>query len=162
MHSSSFSDSPELSQWYAQTFTDELDLLVSNSNTPRTQNATAALLQRMAAVDAVTELLDGLSTFGKSVWQSDKDVDECPLCHQSFSLFNRRHHCRVCFQIRCDACAPNAPPRICKVCKKRLHFVDLIKKVRVMERLAVISPTRHNIFAGTLQTLFSRLVTFFF
>ena len=46
-------------------------------------------------------------------WQADKDVKACSLCAQSFTLFNRKHHCRSCGRVVCNACsrARKVPPR---------------------------------------------------
>lgn len=38
------------------------------------------------------------------MWQPDADVHQCS-CGSMFSLFNRRHHCRLCGQIFCHSCA---------------------------------------------------------
>ena len=37
-------------------------------------------------------------------WIDDMDVSFCRSCKHSFSLFFRRHHCRVCGDIFCDNC----------------------------------------------------------
>ena len=29
-------------------------------------------------------------------WQADKTVTDCTACHAEFSMFVRRHHCRLC------------------------------------------------------------------
>lgn len=29
-------------------------------------------------------------------WVKDDEVTECQRCHDSFSIINRKHHCRVC------------------------------------------------------------------
>ena len=38
-------------------------------------------------------------------WMADSSSDFCPRCAQSFWLLRRRHHCRGCGEIFCDACA---------------------------------------------------------
>ena len=38
------------------------------------------------------------------MWQPDSEVNECS-CGSVFSLFNRKHHCRLCGQIFCSTCA---------------------------------------------------------
>ena len=45
-------------------------------------------------------------------WGKDKDIVRCLLCNSSFSLLNRRHHCRRCGKCVCNTCAPkkNARP----------------------------------------------------
>ena len=37
-------------------------------------------------------------------WQADEEIDDCPCCESSFGLLTRRHHCRVCGEIRCGDC----------------------------------------------------------
>ncbi|WFD26894.1 hypothetical protein MNAN1_001883 [Malassezia nana] len=39
------------------------------------------------------------------VWEVDSDVDACRRCGRRFTLFVRKHHCRRCGQIVCDACS---------------------------------------------------------
>ncbi|OAD76485.1 C2H2-type zinc finger transcription factor [Phycomyces blakesleeanus NRRL 1555(-)] len=42
---------------------------------------------------------DGEQTVAK--WQDDRTVTKCPLCLQSFTLTNRKHHCRLCGDVVC-------------------------------------------------------------
>src|SRR6185295_3156946 len=37
-------------------------------------------------------------------WISDKTINNCNLCQTVFSMFNRRHHCRICGRIYCYFC----------------------------------------------------------
>ena len=37
------------------------------------------------------------------MWQSDSDVDKCS-CGTYFTMFVRKHHCRLCGQVFCHAC----------------------------------------------------------
>ncbi|KAJ1299968.1 hypothetical protein OPQ81_003817 [Rhizoctonia solani] len=43
----------------------------------------------------------------KSLWKPDNMTDECdtPYCKTKFSLFERRHHCRKCGDVFCQACS---------------------------------------------------------
>lgn len=41
------------------------------------------------------------------VWQPDHEVRACPTCSRAFKLWFRKHHCRLCGQIRCDDCSSN-------------------------------------------------------
>jgi hypothetical protein len=40
-----------------------------------------------------------------TVWIPDKSVKNCYHCHQSFSMFIRKHHCRLCSRIHCHNCS---------------------------------------------------------
>ncbi|KYQ92713.1 FYVE-type zinc finger-containing protein [Tieghemostelium lacteum] len=59
-------------------------------------------------------------------WQSDDSAKNCTKCNASFSLFNRKHHCRHCMRIFCGKCTENKTPilklnypkpvRVCEEC----------------------------------------------
>lgn len=57
-------------------------------------------------------------------WQSDESVQKCYLCEKPFSVFTRKHHCRNCGKIICDACSSkkikfdndNDTERVCDLC----------------------------------------------
>lgn len=38
-------------------------------------------------------------------WQPDDEVESCPICGRSFSMFYRRHHCRMCGRVVCSKCS---------------------------------------------------------
>lgn len=40
-------------------------------------------------------------------WQPNEEAVECPICHRPFSFLFRRHHCRKCGRVVCDACSPH-------------------------------------------------------
>ena len=46
-------------------------------------------------------------------WMADEDAPSCCICHKRFSLFVRRHHCRVCLRVICSSCCKKAvlPPQ---------------------------------------------------
>eukprot|EP01051_Picozoa_sp_SAG22_P011071 SAG22_NODE_1039_length_5888_cov_4.141302_6_plen_397_part_00 len=57
-------------------------------------------------------------------WQLDEAAVFCPLCVNGFGMTRRRHHCRKCGGVFCDACTvvPNGPgSRMCNGCKATLH-----------------------------------------
>lgn len=37
-------------------------------------------------------------------WKKDKDEKQCGGCGAGFGLMRRRHHCRLCGNIRCKEC----------------------------------------------------------
>eukprot|EP01121_Diplochlamys_sp_Union-15-3_P022406 TRINITY_DN9527_c0_g1_i1.p1 TRINITY_DN9527_c0_g1~~TRINITY_DN9527_c0_g1_i1.p1 ORF type:complete len:330 (-),score=63.79 TRINITY_DN9527_c0_g1_i1:28-1017(-) len=43
-------------------------------------------------------------------WVADASVSACELCKSSFTLFNRRHHCRACGHIFCGTCTDKNTP----------------------------------------------------
>lgn len=59
-------------------------------------------------------------------WRPDSASKSCLCCHQQFSLWIRRHHCRACGELVCAACSPftellpefgyDSPVRVCKDC----------------------------------------------
>lgn len=64
-------------------------------------------------------------------WQPDEQAAACGLCYVKFSLFKRRHHCRHCAKVYCDACVSHKivipklkykdPVRVCNNCKTEAH-----------------------------------------
>ena len=60
----------------------------------------------------------------QSAWADDKQVTSCRQCGQGFSVARRKHHCRQCGMIYCNACSDNQmvlaasskPVRVCDHC----------------------------------------------
>ncbi|WWD21672.1 hypothetical protein CI109_106158 [Kwoniella shandongensis] len=46
-------------------------------------------------------------------WEDDAEVKKCRICQSSFSLSNRKHHCRLCGRIVCSL--PPTPPALLAV-----------------------------------------------
>ncbi|KAK3394132.1 FYVE zinc finger-domain-containing protein [Podospora didyma] len=40
-------------------------------------------------------------------WQPDAEVTYCPICRAQFNIFVRKHHCRKCGRVVCNACSPH-------------------------------------------------------
>lgn len=38
-------------------------------------------------------------------WIADEDAPSCLNCHQAFDFLHRRHHCRSCGRVLCNACS---------------------------------------------------------
>ena len=53
-------------------------------------------------------------------WHRDAEHPECEICGISFTITRRRHHCRFCGKVVCDACSPISlySDRICNLCLK--------------------------------------------
>uniref|UniRef100_A0A4W3JSI6 RUN and FYVE domain containing 2 n=1 Tax=Callorhinchus milii TaxID=7868 RepID=A0A4W3JSI6_CALMI len=62
------------------------------------------------------------------VWLKDKEATSCKLCEKEFSISRRKHHCRNCGEIFCNACSDNElplpsspkPERVCDTCHATL------------------------------------------
>lgn len=73
------------------------------------------------------------------VWIPDSRVTMCQLCTAEFSLIFRRHHCRACGLVVCEACSTNRAPlkylnykpsRVCDECNTILLNRILERKQR--------------------------------
>ncbi|KAJ8248257.1 hypothetical protein GJAV_G00240080 [Gymnothorax javanicus] len=61
---------------------------------------------------------------GGQVWLKDNEATHCKLCEKEFSISRRKHHCRNCGEIFCNACSDNElplpaspkPVRVCDTC----------------------------------------------
>jgi len=72
---------------------------------------------------------------GGPKWISDADRKECKGCNKAFTFTARRHHCRTCGEVFCDACCINkfslneigytGPQRVCKSCYDKLSSEGL-------------------------------------
>ncbi|KAE9359012.1 hypothetical protein PF008_g2449 [Phytophthora fragariae] len=72
---------------------------------------------------------------GNQYWMPDHLCKVCYDCSAAFSLFRRRHHCRLCGQIFCYECSnnfvdgtPHGFPNAIRVCKFCLQFADAAGK----------------------------------
>ena len=64
-------------------------------------------------------------------WNPDAEHPSCEICDTSFSFTRRRHHCRFCGKVVCDACSPRTldSVRICNLCLKcNVHSFSLTQK----------------------------------
>ncbi|CAE7294408.1 pip5k3, partial [Symbiodinium sp. KB8] len=56
-------------------------------------------------------------------WLPDHLVKHCMMCSVGFSIFQRKHHCRMCGGIYCSECSTHKleGQRICDLCYERAH-----------------------------------------
>lgn len=83
-------------------------------------------------------------------WESDCDVSECRRCRRRFSLFVRKHHCRRCGRIFCDACSSHREKLslhelIIDPCMPEMLAVELEGPCRVCDLCSVDGPAHENI-----------------
>ncbi|PIA17812.1 Dbl homology domain-containing protein, partial [Coemansia reversa NRRL 1564] len=67
--------------------------------------STAILDQRKARESTMMHFPRVAENFDAPVWDPDESTDRCYICFRDFTLFMRRHHCRACGKIVCNACS---------------------------------------------------------
>ncbi|CAG8955468.1 hypothetical protein HYFRA_00010335 [Hymenoscyphus fraxineus] len=72
----------------------------ANVNAPRERPPSQSRYRRMTNTSTSTEVV-------VPRWQPDAEVTICPICHTQFSFFIRKHHCRKCGRVVCNACSPH-------------------------------------------------------
>eukprot|EP00043_Microstomoeca_roanoka_P019292 m.215350 g.215350 ORF g.215350 m.215350 type:complete len:152 (-) comp16974_c1_seq12:464-919(-) len=78
-------------------------------------------------------LLQQLNKYQDREWVNDSYVKECEACHKPFSVKTRRHHCRQCGHVFCNACSSNTaklasskkPERVCNTCYEEVRKASL-------------------------------------
>lgn len=65
------------------------------------------------------------------VWKSDYTSTQCNICSSTFTMFKRRHHCRVCGNLVCGECSktrlqlpysrPGIRDRVCDLCLPKVR-----------------------------------------
>jgi len=68
-------------------------------------------------------------------WIADSEAVSCRICDKEFSLFVRKHHCRYCFNVMCDACSFQ---------RRRLDILETEEPVRVCNLCALHLPRDRN------------------
>ncbi|XP_011255857.1 protein RUFY3 isoform X2 [Camponotus floridanus] len=94
----------------------------------------AAVELREAADNAQQQQQSALQE-GSVTWANDRLVTQCKGCSREFNMTRRKHHCRNCGNIFCNACSDNTtvlpnsakPVRVCDEC-----YVLLVSRDSVM------------------------------
>ena len=73
-------------------------------------------------------------------WIPNDFVSYCMNCERDFKWYRRRHHCRACGNLFCDACTPHREEvlpfygkkkvRVCVLCHETRMKVEEIKKTK--------------------------------
>lgn len=133
-----------------------IEYLLSRGAAPTAPNAQGLSAYNLASTDDVRACLAGYIVSGEAEygtapseapqrtsvetegnirprWQPDT-VSRCTQCESTFSIFNRRHHCRNCGKIFCGGCTSYWTPipalgyankvRCCAPCYARLHTTE--------------------------------------
>jgi len=82
-------------------------------------------------------------------WVPDEAMDECESCGAAFGIMRRKHHCRRCGHIFCDACCPKghgstgSRERVCAICSTgRLPVALATQLERAGQRAAEFAASR--------------------
>ncbi|NXC18306.1 RUFY2 protein, partial [Corythaeola cristata] len=110
-------------------FKEFLKLQEKNKQLKRICQDQEAALQELASKLSESKLkIEDIKEANKAlqgqVWLKDKEATHCKLCEKEFSLSKRKHHCRNCGEIFCNACSDNElplpsspkPVRVCDSC----------------------------------------------
>ncbi|CAF1214300.1 unnamed protein product [Adineta ricciae] len=102
-------------------------LLFENGQLTKKNIDLDAALQEIAREFQVVQIQN--NKFNQRRWLNDDDVHSCMKCNQTFSVTQRKHHCRSCGNIFCDSCSSKTaivaasskkPQRVCDQCYKDL------------------------------------------
>ncbi|KDO30119.1 hypothetical protein SPRG_05311 [Saprolegnia parasitica CBS 223.65] len=69
------------------------------------RHTTSSSGSRRTTMRRTTFALRKLSVIETTKWKQDQDSFACYQCNKRFTLFRRRHHCRVCGEVICDNCS---------------------------------------------------------
>ncbi|KYN35461.1 RUN and FYVE domain-containing protein 2 [Trachymyrmex septentrionalis] len=95
----------------------------------------AAAELREAADNAQQQQQQSALQEGLVTWANDRMVTQCKGCNREFNMTRRKHHCRNCGNIFCNACSDNTtvlpnsakPVRVCDEC-----YVFLVSRYSVV------------------------------
>ena len=90
------------------------------------------------------EKMEEKKDFDKKFWVPDEDAQNCYNCGSKFfSLFNRKHHCRVCGNIFCKSCIDTffeitifnekQELKVCGYCQEKKRELNIILKNNLIE-----------------------------
>uniref|UniRef100_A0A8D0C1S5 FYVE, RhoGEF and PH domain containing 6 n=1 Tax=Salvator merianae TaxID=96440 RepID=A0A8D0C1S5_SALMN len=91
------------------------------------------------------------------IWIPDTRATMCMICTSEFTLTWRRHHCRACGKVICQACSSNKhrldymknhPARVCDYC-----FKELQKQDKLGTPPKNVSPVAHKSPSSALSTV---------
>ena len=128
----------------------------SHNSTPRSYAQEASYYKPNVANTDV-DFSDSLPPLDFSVKKvADKYRLECPHCDAIFTLSKRRHHCRLCGDIFCDACSAHrvtlplpgkefeTPVRVCDFCHADVEKGNFFSLRRYLTPLQLYNPDTPN------------------
>ncbi|KAE9551293.1 hypothetical protein FO519_005499 [Halicephalobus sp. NKZ332] len=140
---------PELQQTSPLDETTEGDNISVTSDTSRRISRLASFFKG----NSKESLIDYDRSEFRRYWMPDSTVKECYECHEKFTPFRRKHHCRLCGQIFCGKCSKHSINgaslgyagllRVCGYCERNVdsYFSANNAKNRRTETVTSISST---------------------
>ena len=81
----------------------------NDSAPPSAASSTAPSPARPQAADGSTPTIAApVLRLRREDWAQDRNYPQCHLCKESFTVFKRRHHCRICGLVFCEKCTSNS------------------------------------------------------
>ncbi|KAG9413538.1 hypothetical protein AC1031_012766 [Aphanomyces cochlioides] len=84
-------------------------------------------------------------------WMDNAESTMCVICHDAFHFMKRKHHCRLCGRLVCNACSParasirsSQLERTCRLCCSVLQTLEALGDARVQSNVpsaSLIVPT---------------------
>ncbi|KAI0241670.1 hypothetical protein L0F63_005098 [Massospora cicadina] len=96
-----YCDTPEEKARWVAAIRDTIEDLISSK---RTLRLSAAGPPRRAAEVALPQVI---ANYQAPVWIPDDQAVHCHTCREEFTVFRRKHHCRLCGNVVCHACSAN-------------------------------------------------------
>ncbi|XP_024401237.1 1-phosphatidylinositol-3-phosphate 5-kinase FAB1A isoform X2 [Physcomitrium patens] len=91
-------------------------------------NALADIVERVSSwIPRLGSREDDATIMSRDFWMPDRSCRMCYECDSQFTIFNRRHHCRICGRVFCGKCTLNTIPA--SFCSRTGH--DENERVRV-------------------------------
>lgn len=74
-------------------------------------NALSEIVERVSAwIPRLGTREDEATIMSRDFWMPDRSCRMCYECESQFTIFNRRHHCRICGKVFCGKCTNNNIP----------------------------------------------------
>lgn len=74
-------------------------------------NALSEIVERVSAwIPRLGNREDEAAVMSRDFWMPDRSCRMCYECDSQFTIFNRRHHCRICGRVFCGRCTLNTIP----------------------------------------------------
>uniref|UniRef100_A0A7E4VY87 1-phosphatidylinositol-3-phosphate 5-kinase n=1 Tax=Panagrellus redivivus TaxID=6233 RepID=A0A7E4VY87_PANRE len=96
---------PEMAPPVTQRSQESPDGDTNSLNSESSQRKLSQRLSNLFKGNANPQLVDYDRSDFRRYWMPDSTVKECYECHEKFSAFKRKHHCRLCGQIFCSKCS---------------------------------------------------------